>query len=76
MQSADFLKDWKEIAQYIGMDVSDTLRLANLDGLPYFRLGDTVYCDKSQLDAWAKSVSHGTGRFMKAVTHLPKVNDE
>ena len=65
MQGADFLNGWKEIAQYIGMDVSDTMRLANLDGLPCFRSGDTVYCDKSQLNAWAKSVSHGTGRFMK-----------
>jgi hypothetical protein len=65
MQGAGFLKGWKEIAEYIGMDVSDTLRLANLDGLPYFKSGDTVYCHKSQLDAWAKSVSHGTGRFMK-----------
>lgn len=65
MQGSDFLKGWKEIAQYIGMDVSDTLRLANLDGLPHFRLGDTVYCHRSQLDAWAKSVSHGTGKFMK-----------
>jgi excisionase family DNA binding protein len=65
MQSADFLKGWKEIAQYLGVDVSDALRLANLDGLPYFRSGDTVYCDKSQLDAWAKAVSHGTGKYMK-----------
>ena len=72
MQSADFLKGWREIAQYIGMDVSDTLRLANLDGLPYFRSGDTVYCHKSQLDAWAKSVSHGTGKFMRVRDPLAK----
>ena len=64
MQSEDLLKGWREIAQYLGVDVSDTLRLANLDGLPYFQSGDTVYCDKSRLDAWAKSVSDGTGRFM------------
>ena len=66
MQSADLLKGWREIAQYLGVDVSDTMRLANLDGLPFFKVGDTVYCHKSQLDAWAKSVSNGTGRFMKA----------
>ena len=65
MQSADLLKGWREIAQYLGVGVSDTLRLANLDGLPFFRLGDTVYCHKSRLNAWAKSVSNGTGRFMK-----------
>ena len=64
MQSADLLKGWREIAQYVGVDVSDTLRLAKLDGLPYFRLGQTVYCRKSRLDAWTKTVSHGTGRFM------------
>jgi hypothetical protein len=65
MQNADLLKGWREIAQYVGLDVSDTLRVAKLDGLPHFRLGDTVYCHKSQLDAWTKTVSHGTGRFMK-----------
>ena len=66
MQDADLLKGWREIAQYVGLDVADTLRVAKLDGLPFFRLGDTVYCHKSQLDAWAKAVSHGTGRFLKA----------
>ena len=65
MQDADLLKGWREIAQYVGLDVADTLRVAKLDGLPFFRLGDSVYCHKSQLDAWAKTVSHGTGRFMK-----------
>jgi hypothetical protein len=65
MHSADLLKGWREIAQYVGLDVSDTLRVAKLDGLPFFRLGDSVYCHKSQLDAWAKTVSHGTGRFLK-----------
>ena len=65
MQSADLLKGWGEIAEYVGLDVSDTLRVAKLDGLPYFRSGHTVYCHKSQLDAWTKAVSNGTGRFMK-----------
>lgn len=65
MESADLLKGWREIAQYLGVDVSDALRMANLDGLPFFTLGDTVYCRKSRLDAWAESVSIGTGRFMK-----------
>jgi polysaccharide pyruvyl transferase WcaK-like protein len=65
MHSADLLKGWREIAQYVGLDVSDTLRVAKLDGLPFFRLGESVYCHKSQLDAWAKTVSHGTGRFLK-----------
>ena len=65
MESTDLLKGWREIAEYLGVDVSDSLRLANLDGLPFFKVGDTVYCHKSQLDAWAKSVSKGTGRFMK-----------
>jgi len=64
MQSPDLLKGWGEIAQYVGVDVSDTLRLAKLDGLPYFKLEHTVYCRKSRLDAWAKTVSHGTGRSM------------
>ncbi|MDY6837997.1 MAG: DNA-binding protein [Thermodesulfobacteriota bacterium] len=66
MPRADLLKGWGEIAQYVGVDVSDTLRLAKLDGLPYFRLGRTVYCRKSWLDAWTKTVSIGTGRFLKA----------
>jgi hypothetical protein len=64
MQDADVLKGWGEIAQYVGMDVSDTLRLAKLDGLPYFKLGYTVYCRKSRLDHWAKTVSHGRGIFL------------
>ncbi|MDY6989975.1 MAG: hypothetical protein SWQ30_18175 [Thermodesulfobacteriota bacterium] len=65
MQSADLLKGWGEIAQYVGLDVSDTLRLAKLDGLPHFRSGGIVYCRKSRLDAWAKTVSNGTGKFLK-----------
>jgi hypothetical protein len=64
VQSPDLLKGWREIAQYVGVDVSDTLRLAKLDGLPYLRLGHTAYCRKSRLDAWAKTVSRGTGRFI------------
>jgi hypothetical protein len=70
MQGADLLKGWREIAQYVGLDVSDTLRLAKLDGLPYFRLGLTVYCRKSRLDAWTKTVRHGTGRFMVSTRTL------
>ena len=66
MQSADLLKGWGEIAQYVGLDISDTLRVAKLDGLPHFRLGHTVYCHKSRLNAWTKTVSNGTGRFLKA----------
>jgi hypothetical protein len=65
MEGADLLKGWREIAQYIGLDVSDTLRVAKLDGLPFFRLGETVYCHKSRLDAWTKRVSNGTGKFMR-----------
>jgi len=65
MQSTDLLKGWREIARYLGVDVSDTLRLAKLDGLPFFRSGQTVFCHKSRLDAWTKTVSNGTGRFMK-----------
>ena len=72
MQGADLLKGWREIAQYVGLDVSDTLRVAKLDGLPFFRLGDSVYYNKSQLDAWAKTVSHGTGRFMKVCDSFTK----
>jgi hypothetical protein len=30
MQSPDLLKGWGEIVQYVGVDVSDTLRLAKL----------------------------------------------
>ncbi|MDY6950767.1 MAG: hypothetical protein SWE60_04585 [Thermodesulfobacteriota bacterium] len=69
MQGPNLLKGWNEIAQYVGLDISDTLRVAKLDGLPYVRWKDTVYCHKSRLDAWAKSVSHGTGGFTKALPH-------
>jgi len=73
MQSADLLKGWGEIAQYVGLDVSDTLRLAKLDGLPHFRLGNAVHCRKSRLDAWTKTVSNGTGRFLKVRDACPPV---
>ncbi|MDY6990762.1 MAG: hypothetical protein SWQ30_22195 [Thermodesulfobacteriota bacterium] len=69
----DLLKSWREIAQYVGLDVADTLRVAKLDGLPHFRSGGIVYCRKSRLDAWAKTVSHGTGRFMKVCNACPPV---
>jgi len=72
MQSADLLKGWGEISRYVGVDVSDTLRLAKLDGLPYFRLGHTIYCHKSRLDAWTKTVSNGTGRFLKVPDPVTK----
>jgi len=53
------LDSWKEIAAYLGRDVTTVQRWEKREGMPVHRhLHDkrgSVYASKGELDAWARS---------------------
>jgi TolB-like protein len=59
MPSADRLDSWKEIAAYLGRDITTVQRWEKREGMPVHRhlhekLG-SVYASKTELEAWVRS---------------------
>src|SRR4029077_4756742 len=70
------LESWKEIAAYLGRDITTVRRWEKREGLPVHRLHHsrlgTVYAYTSELDAWRRERAPGPAIGEMAVTQAPQ----
>ncbi len=70
------LESWKEVAAYLGRDVTTVRRWEKREGLPVHRLHHTrlgsVYAYTAELDAWRKERAPGPAIGEMAVTQAPQ----
>ena len=70
------LESWKEIASYLGRDITTVRRWEKREGLPVHRLHHsrlgTVYAYTAELDAWRRELAPGPAPGETAATQAPQ----